>query len=292
MDYHPVHSPTATAPDRSGIGVISSYRGTVQEARDYLRVPSKCPRTSSMKGFHAATGRIRFIPLRCKCWSCPHCAKINKYNLEQKIASGKPDRMITLTCRPEENRTPKEIHDRARKRIPILFARLRKEFGEIEYAAVLETTAKGLPHWHILCRGDYIPQAAIKKHWNQLTGNYIVGIEKIRSAKSVQSYIVKYLAKDFEKHKTERLGRLISFSKRYLSPTRVTFPEPGWTWTRSENTISWLIDYTVHSGYEVEITNAGIVTLYPLIPPDIRTAEDIWLEQLSGGSMAESEPAF
>jgi hypothetical protein len=77
-----------------------------------------------------------------------------------------------------------------------------------------------------------------------------------------------------------------------LSPPRVTIPEPGWIWTRSENTISWLIDYTVHSGYEVEITNAGIVTLYPLIPPDIRTAEDIWLEQLSGGSMAESEPAF
>ena len=292
MSCHPVHSPTATAPGRPGIGVISSYRGSVQEARDYLRVPSKCPRTSSMKGFHASTGRIRFIPLRCKCWTCEHCARINKYNLEQKIASGKPDRMITLTCRPEPDRTPKEIHDRARKKIPILFARLRKEFGEIEYAAVLETTTKGMPHWHILCRGDYIPQAAIKKHWNQLTGNFIVGIEKIRSAKSVQSYIVKYLAKDFEKHKTERLGRLISFSKRYLSPTRVTITESGWVWERSENTISWLIDYTVHSGYEVEITDAGIVTLYPLIPPDLRTPEDIWLEELNGRSMAESEPAF
>ena len=292
MDNHPVHSPTTTAQGRPGIGVPLSYRGTVQEARDYLRVPSKCPRTSSMKGYHTATGRIRFIPLRCKCWTCPHCAKINKYNLEAKIASGKPDRMITLTCRPEEGRTPKEIHDRARKKIPILFARLRKEFGEIEYAAVLETTGRGLPHWHILCRGDYIPQAAIKKHWNQLTGNYIVGIEKIRSAKSVQSYIVKYLAKDFEKHKTERLGRLISFSKKYLSAPRVTNSEPGWIWTRSENTISWLIDYTVHSGYTVEISDKGIVTLYPLIPPDLRTPEDIWLEQLNIVSMAESEPAF
>ena len=77
-----------------------------------------------------------------------------------------------------------------------------------------------------------------------------------------------------------------------MSPTRVTITESGWVWERSENTISWLIDYTVHSGYEVEITDAGIVTLYPLIPPDLRTPEDIWLEELNGRSMAESEPAF
>ena len=292
MGCHPVHSPTAAAPGRPGIGVIQSYRGTIQEARDYLKVPSKCPRTTSMKGYHANTGRIRFIPLRCKCWSCEHCARINKYNLEQKIASGKPDRMITLTCRPEIGYSPKEIHDRARKKIPILFARLRKEFGQIEYAAVLETTAKGLPHWHILCRGDYIPQAAIKKHWNQLTGNFIVGIEKIRSAKSVQSYIVKYLAKDFEKHKTERLGRLISFSKRYLSPPRVTNCEQGWVWERSDHPTWWHIEYSVHDGYEVEISDAGIITLHPLEPPDLRSAADKWLDQLCGGSMAVIEPAF
>ena len=200
--------------------------------------------------------------------------------------------MITLTCRPEEGRSPKEIHDRARKKIPILFARLRKEFGQIEYAAVLETTAKGMPHWHILCRGDYIPQAALKKHWNQLTGNFIVGIEKIRSTKSVQAYIVKYLAKDFEKHKTERLGRLISFSKRYLSPPRVTLTEPGWVWERSDKTTAWNLEYTVHDGYEVEISNQGIVTLYPLQPPNMRSAADNWLKELCGGSMVESEPAF
>jgi hypothetical protein len=125
-----------------------------------------------------------------------------------------------------------------------------------------------------------------------LTGNFIVGIEKIRNAKSVQSYIVKYLAKDFEKHKTERLGRLISFSKKYLSPTRVTQSESGWVWERSENPTWWHLEYTIHTGYEVEISDAGIITLYPLEPPDLRSAADKWLEQLCGGSNAVVEPAF
>ena len=77
-----------------------------------------------------------------------------------------------------------------------------------------------------------------------------------------------------------------------MSPPRVTQRETGWIWERSENTISWLIDYTVHGGYEVEISDQGIVTLYPLEPPNFKTAEQNWLEQLCGGVQPESEPAF
>lgn len=292
MNQLPSSGPNISARQGPGIGVISSYTGSMQEARDYLRRPSKCPRTSTMMGYHKATGRHRFIPIRCKCWTCEHCAKINKYLLEQKIASGEPDRMVTLTCRPVEGYTPKEIHDRCRKKIPLLFAALRKEFGEIEYAAVLETTAKGMPHWHILCRGGYIPQARLKQLWHKMTGNFVVGVEKIRSAKSVQSYIVKYLAKDFEKHKSERLGRLISFSKRYLSPTRVTLRDEEWVWERSPYTISWIIDYQFSDRFWVQISNEGIVDLLPKDPPLSTEPDAVMLRELGGEEWSDSDPVF
>ena len=292
MNQLPSSGPNISARQRPGIGVISSYTGTMEEARDYLRTPSRCPRTSTMVGYQKATGRYRFIPIRCKCWTCEHCAKMNKYLLEQKIASGEPDRMVTLTCRPVEGYTPKEIHDRCRKKIPLLFAALRKEFGAIEYAAVLETTAKGMPHWHILVRGGYIPQARLKQLWHKMTGNFVVGVEKIRSTKSVQSYIVKYLAKDFEKHKSERLGRLISFSKRYLSPTRVTLSDEEWVWERSQHTISWIIDYQFSDRFWVQISNEGIVDLIPKDPPLNTDPDAVMLRELGGEEWSESDPAF
>lgn len=262
----------ATAENRTGISQRSSdtphetplsaggLRGVHKvstnlfvETRSFFSSLNRCPRTTTLVSSNESRTRFHFIPVRCKCWTCPHCCKVNAWQLEKKLAEGKPSAFITLTCKPSETETPKEAHDRCRPKIARLFAKLREECGTIEYACILETHKNGFPHWHILARCSYIPHARLKALWEQMTGNSIVAIEKIRHQRSMNRYLVKYCGKEMQSPKYNRLGRVISFSRNFLSPTRVTPPEVKLTWVKYDRPIEEVVPK-----YEALITHVEI----------------------------------
>jgi hypothetical protein len=142
--------------------------------------------------------------------------------------------MITLTTKLRPGQTPQQAHDHHRPKIATLFQKLRKLYGVIEYACILETHKNGNPHWHVLARCAFIPQKEIQRIWKELTGSWIVGIEKIRHQRKMGKYLTNYVLKEKHVPTEERLGRIVSFSRNYLSPIRVTPSNDEWSWFRDK----------------------------------------------------------
>jgi len=112
-----------------------------------------------------------------------------------RVAAAKPNRLITLTVWPKLYDDPRQAYDLTRRAVPTLLRTLRKTYGPIECFRVLEVTKAGWPHYHLVARSEYIPQASIKTRWEELTGAMIVDVRQIKASKDVYWYVVKYLAK-------------------------------------------------------------------------------------------------
>lgn len=257
------HTADRVTPPAFGLsGVMAVCNNSLAQAREFFRSIRRCPRTTTLVGKAESGGYYRFIPVRCKTWTCPHCCRVNARQLEEKLAQGKPSTFITLTCRPSDTETPKEAHDRCRPKIARLFAQLREEFGTIEYACVLETHKNGYPHWHILARAPYLPHGRIKELWEKMTANSIVAIEKIRHQRQMGKYLVKYCGKEMQQPKFNRLGRIISFSRNFLSPTRVTPTEVKMEWMKWTDPIEDVIPKYRFQFDGFEVYESGEVIAY------------------------------
>ena len=277
-------SPPESRAAAAGLGgVLVFCPETREKTRTYFRTSSRCPRTTTLVGFYEAQGYYRFIPVRCKCWTCPHCAPINARQLESKLAQGKPEKMLTLTCAPSPAETPKESHDRCRPKIAKMIAELRILYGKIEYAAILEEHQNGYPHWHLLLRSNFIPVEKIREIWLRLTGNSIVHITKIRHQKAMGRYAVKYMAKDLQKSKSSRLGRVISFSRNYLSPTRITPPQVKVEWMKWNAPVEEVLEKFAWTIKTISIDEFGEVTASSLVLEKPRSNDDVvreWANEL------------
>lgn len=257
------HTAERVTPPAFGLsGVLAVCNESLAKASDFFRATRRCPRTTTLVGKSPTGGYYHFIPVRCKCWTCPHCCKINARNLEDKLAQGKPSTFITLTCRPSADETPKEAHDRCRPKIARMFAQLRAEFGTIEFACILETHKNGFPHWHILARAPYLPHGRIKELWQRMTGNSIVAIEKIRHHRSMGKYLVKYCGKEMQVPSFNRLGRVVSFSRNFLSPLRVTPQTVKLEWVKWTEPIESVIPRYQFMVDAMEVFPSGEVIAY------------------------------
>lgn len=270
---------TACLPRIGGVHEVSHE--SIEKTREYFRASRRCPRTTTLMAMNQFEGWYYFLPVRCKCWTCPHCCRINARQLERKLAEGKPSAFITLTCKPSETETPQEAHDRCRPKIAKLFAALRKEFGKIEYACILETHKNGFPHWHILARCPYLPHGRIKALWEKMTNNSIVAIEKIRHQRHMGRYLVKYCGKELMQPKVNRLGRIISFSRNYLSPTRVTPKEVNVEWLKWDQPIEYVISRYQLVTSMMEVFDNGMVTMWTIRCETRPPHEEAWLRQLN-----------
>lgn len=97
-------------------------------------------------------------------------------------------RFLTLTSGPG---SPSDIHHSFAK----LKQRIRRRF-KFEYVAVREVGKGGMVHLHIVYRGDYIPQAWLSYHWNQIHRAPVVWISQVKKGAGVGHEMVKYLTKE------------------------------------------------------------------------------------------------
>ncbi len=170
---------------------------------------------------------IKTVPLRCKAWNCPVCAKLNAWVLEKKaeaalqgmISKVKSDgfrtkyftKFLTLTV-PGKNFRAKVTPEYAEK----LMTALRKKYGKYEYVWVYEPQKDGFPHMHVVLIGHNIAPVGIlgdiKNLWNK---KYKMGFVKMNAVtggiKQISYYLSKYISKEMGKGRKH--SRVFSMSK-------------------------------------------------------------------------------
>lgn len=171
------------------------------------------------------------IPVNCKRWSCPHCGKVNKKRVLDRVAYGfhgfqwQPKRGVrirgmTLT----ELKDPD--NDEADK-ISVHFARLRANLAKKgyrpQYFRVTEfrpregdtsENPKQYRHYHVLMNA-YIPQAVISNAWYEATNHtaYVVWVNASDIMKGA-GYLSKYLTKSMNDEHFGKHERRFSFSQK------------------------------------------------------------------------------
>lgn len=156
--------------------------------------PRLCPYAIATTAYDMLDQQKHLVSSGCRRWQCPQCAAIRKAHLIRRIMRAAPNRMLTLTCRHEHS--PNKQLANIRKHLPKLVVRLRRSHGSIEYIRILEQCADGYPHFHLLCRSGFLPQAEIRKQWEALTGARIVDVRKAHGKSA--AYVAKYIAKALE----------------------------------------------------------------------------------------------
>lgn len=215
---------TTTAQPTTPRNATPAYPQTylIENTDDYHNRFNGCPNAQTYSAFNDDLIGEHVLALSCRRWSCRYCAERRIRQLAVRTREAKPNRLLTLTIDPRLHSSPRDAFDATRRTLPILFAELRRLYGEVEYLRVTELTQNGWPHYHALLRSDYIPHRVVQEIWNRLTGATIVDIRQVKRTFSAYTYLVKYLAK---LHKIEWTERHLSYSRKFFPPNPDPHPE-------------------------------------------------------------------
>lgn len=178
-----------------------------------------CPNGQTLQAWSKTLDCEVIMLLPCKRWGCSHCGVVRAADLSRRIVQAQPTKFITLTVSNSSFANPRDAYDQTRRRLPKWSAKVRKEVGSFEYCRVLEVTNAGWPHYHLLARCGYIPQATLSLFWAGLTGSPIVDIRKVQQGQNSVNYVCKYLRKQ----------KYCSFTTRRVSWTKNFFPKAAET---------------------------------------------------------------
>lgn len=145
-------------------------------------------------------GEARAATLFCRSWQCDICQPRRQKELVALARSGEPNTFITLTSNPATGSSPA---DRARAlvsawRAVVRAAKARYGYSKIPYLCVFETTKRGEPHLHVLCRVKWIGQDWLSKTMARLTEAPIVDVRRVKSKRQMANYVAKYVGKEPE----------------------------------------------------------------------------------------------
>ena len=131
-------------------------------------------------------------------------------------------RFITLTFK--ENITDLRIANREFKKF---IQRLRYQYSDFKYLAVIEFQQRGAVHYHMLCDLDFIEVAEIEKIWE----NGFVWIKDLLKANNgkpvdnVGAYLVKYMNKNILDKRL--MGKKAYFTSRNLVRPEIVYEDIG-----------------------------------------------------------------
>lgn len=181
-------------------------------------------------------GRVTIAPLRCKRWTCPHCAPSRQKRLKAEARAGEPNTFITLTVSQASGENPTE---RARALVAAwrklrALACAKYGYERIPFLATFEATKRGEPHLHILCRVKWLDQAWLSDTMRDLIGAPIVDIRRVRGVRQAAQYIAKYIAKAPERFEgCKRYWRSLDYFVEHPERTGFTFRDARF-WVRVE----------------------------------------------------------
>lgn len=134
----------------------------------------------------------------CKSWHCADCAPLKRRELASKIASGAPNKFLTITFRKRNSGTK---DDHARELLaawqPIIKRAARAiHTKHIPYCRVVEAQQNGEPHLHVAMRSTFIDTNEISRWCAELLNSPIVKIRAVYNVGDVAAYLAKYLTDD------------------------------------------------------------------------------------------------
>lgn len=179
-----------------------------------------------------AAGAVTIIPASCRRWACGTCGPKKARKLRDRIARATPERLITLTIRADSKRSPQDqlddLHHAWRdvwKRIVRLAP--SRPHG---YVRIVEVTAQGTPHLHILATCPYVRQSTLSLWMRQLIGSPIVDIRRINNTRKAAAYVAKYLTKQTE---------AVAHRRRWSATAHYIPPEPKREYGEGELPLAW-----------------------------------------------------
>lgn len=208
-----------------------------------LLIENICTRAQSLLARIIGGDSSVLIGLGCKQWTCRFCAAVKIKRLSWLTMRAEPNRLLTLTVDPTLYRDQRHAFDATRARVAELIRALRVRFGDIEYLRVTEATKKGFPHYHLLVRSKFLPQAVVKNIWEQLTGAKIVDLRQVTKTFGAYNYLTKYLTK---MHNLDWTERHVSYSKKFFptDPKKDERPSDLGDFQRvQQHPYEWLANY-------------------------------------------------
>jgi len=230
-------------------------------------------------GQHKTNGNLVVIPMCCKKWTCPACAKRLARTWAKKVAEALPERFLTLTVKPSWTGEPFESYELLKKAFTKMVAKWRRLGHPFEYWSIWELQDNGYPHLHVLQKGAFIPQKWIAKFMEFEHIGLHNDIRRIHGPEGAAAYVVKYTGKAAGTTKTLLTGqRLIAYSHHFFPPC----PEPtepskyeGYSWTYVSTAAQWVLLSLIRTfGYLISTDKfPRILELVPTGPP--RDLEEI-----------------
>jgi len=162
--------------------------------------------------------------LRCKSWSCPHCAPINAvgayFKIRDVVFLNNLTYFLTLTLDPQK--IPDKYFDnglnKTHKYITYLFNRfltvIRRHHKDLKYVWVIQFHKNGNAHLHILLNVR-LDITFVRSEWTRIGGGVQMKVEKVQSLERVCSYVANYISKGFAEISTGNIG-FFYYEKRYM----------------------------------------------------------------------------
>lgn len=248
---------TTSASNASGLSYI-----------EQLNAPTFCstPNRPYLRAINHNEKRAVFFRPRCKLWSCPYCAEVNKnlwtaraYHGAEVLADsdGKSQsNVITfLTLTSHGNLGPQKSIEVFSSAWNVLRGRARRKVPQGQYLLVPERHKDGRLHAHAVTTFN-LGQRFWKDASAEVGLGYMAEEEIARTPGGAAFYVSKYLSKALAVTDWPAYWRRVRTSQRW--PKLPPLPEPeGWTFQplnqadKMDDTAIRLLD----SGYEVMFLN-------------------------------------
>jgi len=192
------------------------------------RARSRCPHAYAY--FIVSLSTRRAVALSCGSWACDQCGYRKKLAAQLMVEDGvrgawergERVRFMTLTSPDTEGLTMRELYEAFSK----LRVKLRRSGHLQEYFAVVETTAAGALHLHVILTGRYLPQRRLSElaAWAGFGRVADIRVIKDDGAVHVSDYLVKSLAHYATKANVSRLAAKGARRLRPVRTSRAWFP--------------------------------------------------------------------
>lgn len=217
------------------------------------------PNRPFLRGVNPAEKRAVFFQPRCKLWSCPACAEINKslwavraYSAAEQLA-GQGNKIDFLTLTSHEKLSAAASLAIWPKAWSKLRQRAYRATGGFQYLLVPEQHKDGRLHVHA------IETAGLGERWWKDNGRecglgYMAEEEKALTAGGAAGYVVKYLSKSLAYTAWPKGFRRVRVSRQW--PKMPKLPEiEGWTFeVLSQNEqLDLAFDDLQRAGYTVAL---------------------------------------
>jgi hypothetical protein len=131
-----------------------------------------------------------------------------KYLFKEVIQLNTLDHLLTLTLDPKKipyeylNENGNYTHRYITKLFNHFLVTLKRKINkDIKYAWVCEFQKNGNAHLHVVVN-RFLPIETIKRYWTRIGGGHDMKIEIVKNIYTMDSYLIKYLVKGFNKNES------------------------------------------------------------------------------------------